>query len=345
MAALLLVGGFFSSSPPLHIDKTETKDQLYSLNHKMTKEELQQERSYSSNMTKEELEQELEEMFVGREPLRKTLIDIFIWAQDLRDRQEIDNSTIRRTLMHTVFIGNPGTGKTMVAKKLGDIFKSFGLAKSGHVVEALRGDLVGESSKQTAQNVERQMQKAKDGILFVDEAYRLSSSSDAVEEILLRLNATNDFILILAGYPDEMQKLFLMNNGLPRRFYQIIKLDDYTPHELTKICNRQAHERGYVLDQAAEQKFLELLDKNCSNPSLERQGPDGEKVYESIISQYNAGLCDHLLFAAEKEKALRMEQKRGSLSRIEWKREINELKEEDFTKGFEKWLSESSQLR
>lgn len=101
MAALLLVGGFFSSSPPLHIDKTETKDQLYSLNHKMTKEELQQERSYSSNMTKEELEQELEEMFVGREPLRKTLIDIFIWAQDLRDRQEIDNSTIRRTLMHT----------------------------------------------------------------------------------------------------------------------------------------------------------------------------------------------------------------------------------------------------
>ncbi|CAK9066225.1 unnamed protein product [Durusdinium trenchii] len=133
MAALLLVGGFFSSSPPLHIDKTETKDQLYSLNHKMTKEELQQERSYSSNMTKEELEQELEEMFVGREPLRKTLIDIFIWAQDLRDRQEIDNSTIRRTLMHTVFIGNPGTGKTMVAKKLGDIFKSFGLAKSGRV--------------------------------------------------------------------------------------------------------------------------------------------------------------------------------------------------------------------
>lgn len=82
--------------------------------------------------------------------------------------------------MHTVFVGNPGTGKTTVAKIVGKMFKQFGLVQKGHVVEAQRGDLVGQNTKETAQNVEKQMQQAKGGILFVDEAYRLREDRKSV---------------------------------------------------------------------------------------------------------------------------------------------------------------------
>ena len=93
------------------------------------------------------------------------------------------------------------------------------------------------------------MQKAKGGILFVDEAYRLKDSSDAVAEIMLRLNSTNDFILILAGYPEEMKELFGLNNGLPRRFYKLIRLDDYEPKDIAQICVQKAQEHGYSVNE------------------------------------------------------------------------------------------------
>ena len=184
------------------------------------------------------------------------------------------------------------------------------------------------------------MQKAKGGILFVDEAYRLKDSSDAVAEIMLRLNSTNDFILILAGYPEEMQELFGLNNGLPRRFYKLIRLDDYEPKDIAQICVQKAQEHKYSVN---ETELTELLKEKCSNKRFKGVGPSGKTFSKSIISQYNAGLCEHLLFNTEKHKAKRLEEKRKKAERpTAGPDEENILIKEDFEEGLNEWLNEFS---
>lgn len=280
-----------------------------------------------------EFKRHLRDLFVGRDELKKTLLEIFTWAEDLKERRE-QHSSIPMTPMHTVFVGNPGTGKTTVAKIVGKMFKQFGLVQKGHVVEAQRGDLVGQNTKETAQNVEKQMQQAKGGILFVDEAYRLRDSKDAVEEIMLRLNATNDFILILAGYPQEMKELLGVNDGLPRRFYQLIQLADYKPSELAEICIEKAKGHQYQ-DLPSSSELEDLLNNSCVNRPQTANGTS-TTCAKPLISQYNAGLCDHLLFVAEKEKAMRITGREAT------KKEKDCLKIDDFEKGLQKWLEELS---
>lgn len=151
---------------------------------------------------------------------------------------------------HMLFLGNPGTGKTTVARIIGEIYKDLGLVKKGHVVEVTREHLVAEYVGQTAIKTQKVVDSAIDGILFVDEAYRLARGGEndfgveAVDTILARMENDRDrLVVIFAGYEEDMKDLFKMNTGLDSRFKYKIFFEDYTAAELKQIFKLLAVKR------------------------------------------------------------------------------------------------------
>jgi len=172
--------------------------------------------------------------------------------------------------LHAVFKGNPGTGKTTVARMLGRIYKELGLLKKGHVHEVDRGDLVAEFIGQTAPKTKEAIKKAKDGILFIDEAYSLARKDDdskdfgkeAIEILLKELSDAQDIAIIVAGYPTEMNTFMESNPGLKSRFNMTYDFPDYLPQELIKIAEYACEKRGVKLSKnASEELYKHLVDE------------------------------------------------------------------------------------
>ncbi len=180
---------------------------------------------------------------------------------------------------HYVFTGNPGTGKTTVARIMADVFKTLGILSRGHLVEADRAKLVAGYSGQTAIKTNQLIDTAMGGVLFIDEAYTLKSSdndafgAEAVDTLLKRLeDDRGKFICIVAGYTDQMHDFIDSNPGLKSRFTQTIHFDDYTPEELTQIFLNLAVGKNFVIDGPTKQavgRYFEQLylrrDKNFGN--------------------------------------------------------------------------------
>lgn len=165
-----------------------------------------------------------------------------------------------------VFKGNPGTGKTTVARILGSIFKELGVLSKGHLVEVERADLVGEYIGHTAQKTREQIKKALGGILFVDEAYSLARGGEkdfGKESIDCLVKAMedhrDDLVLILAGYREEMEYFLQTNPGLRSRFPIRIDFPDYTLDELLEIAQIFLAERDYCLSPSAREELLRQL--------------------------------------------------------------------------------------
>lgn len=153
---------------------------------------------------------------------------------------------------HLVFTGNPGTGKTTVARLIGQLYKSLGLLSSGHLIEANRSTLVGGYVGQTALKTRQVCEQAKGGVLFIDEAYSLAGDHgydygrEAVEELLTFMeNNRGKIAVVVAGYPEEMTKFMTMNPGLKSRFDVTIDFPDYSNDELVEIFNVIARENDY----------------------------------------------------------------------------------------------------
>ena len=158
---------------------------------------------------------------------------------------------------HMVFVGNPGTCKTTVASHLGNIYKALGILKSGHVKVVSRADLVGSYVGQTAPKVRNACRAARNGVLFVDEAYSLSESNDgfgdeAIETLLLEMeNNRGRLAVVVAGYPDLMRSFIASNPGLQSRFDRQIVFDDYSDAELVEIFILFAKSQNLILGDGA----------------------------------------------------------------------------------------------
>ena len=199
---------------------------------------------------------------------------------------------------HYVFTGNPGTGKTTVARIMADVFKTLGILSRGQLVEADRSKLVAGFSGQTAIKTNQLIDSAMGGVLFIDEAYTLKSSdndsfgSEAIDTLLKRLeDDRGKFICIVAGYTDQMHDFIDSNPGLKSRFTQTIHFEDYTPDELTQIFMNLASEKKYVIDDdtkaAIHRQFEQLYlrrDKNFGNAR------DARRIFNEAVEKQSQRL-------------------------------------------------------
>lgn len=173
---------------------------------------------------------------------------------------------------HMVFTGNPGTGKTTVADLMGEIYASLGLLSIGQVIRVERKDLIGAHVGETEQKTAEILKRAQGNVLFIDEAYTLNNDSGvdygrrALELLLQPLaNPHIDMLVILAGYPEEMEKLFQANAGLKSRFPNTFYFEDYTANELLEIVQDAAHARNYHFTPAALKALRLLIEEQLNH--------------------------------------------------------------------------------
>ncbi len=217
--------------------------------------------------TLEELLAELDAL-IGLEGVKKSVRENITYLKFTKLRKEKGYNDSDKLALHSIFTGNPGTGKTTVVKMLGKIYQRMGLLSKGHVVEVDRAALVGEFIGQTAPKTKKAIDSARGGILFIDEAYALARSDDdskdfgkEVIEILLKemSDGPGDIAIIGAGYPKEMQTFIESNPGLKSRVAHYFHFDDYLPEELYDIAIFAANKTEVSFSAEADTYLKEQL--------------------------------------------------------------------------------------
>ncbi len=211
--------------------------------------------------------------FIGLKNLKHSLSDFISYLNFIQERKLNGIETNENLSAHCLFLGNPGTGKTSVARLLGRFFKSIGMLENGHVVEVDRSSLVGEFIGETAQKTEKIINQAMGGILFIDEAYTLKRSDEgkdfgqeAIDIILKRMeDHQGKFFVIAAGYPIQMQRFLESNPGLKSRFTHTFTFEDFTPEELTDIYKLFSSREKFYLSKDAEKFLNEKLAVYCES--------------------------------------------------------------------------------
>ena len=208
---------------------------------------------------------------VGIKSAKDQVKKILAFAK-MRKAMEEKGEQLEPITLNMEFVGNPGTAKTTVARIVAGVLKEIGIITSGEFIEVGRADLVAQYVGQTAPMVKSVFNRAKGGVLFIDEAYSLLDKGngrfgdEALNMIVQEMeNNRKDTIVIFAGYPDEMDEFFLRNPGLRSRVPFRVRFDDYTTDELSDICELEAGKRGFLIDKNAKEIIKEICESSKQN--------------------------------------------------------------------------------
>jgi probable Rubsico expression protein CbbX len=215
----------------------------------------------------------LDQQLIGLLPVKKKVEEIASLLLVDRVRQQF-GLTAPRPNLHMCFTGEPGTGKTTMALQMGDLLHRLGYLEKGHVVHAMRDDLVGQFIGHTAPKTKRVLEQAMGGVLFIDEAYYLFRASDSKDygqeciDILLQVmeNDRDKLVVILAGYKDRMEDFFECNPGMSSRVAHHLDFAPYRLDELVAIGRAMLGEASYYLSDAAETAFHDYLTLQMDQP-------------------------------------------------------------------------------
>ncbi|KEZ85245.1 stage V sporulation protein K, partial [Clostridium sulfidigenes] len=213
-----------------------------------------------------DLESELSKI-IGLEEVKEYIRSLNARLRVQRERKKLGLVADNTQTLHMIFKGNPGTGKTMVARTVADVLYNIGVIKTNKLIETDRSGLVAGYVGQTAIKTKEKVMEAIDGVLFIDEAYSLSQGGtndfgkEAIDTLVKLMDDYRDrIVIILAGYSDDMDEFLDVNAGLKSRFPNIIKFEDYSTEELIEISGMLFKSKGYEIDSLAKDKLKDILD-------------------------------------------------------------------------------------
>ena len=233
--------------------------------YSLTKEDLPMAQSEAARPLDEVLN-ELDE-FIGMRGVKNSIRRLAVQSMFMKQRAAMGAGKVQQMSMNFILTGNPGTGKTSIARKMGEILQSMDILPTSRVIEASRATLVGKYMGETPKIVNNMCDKAMGGILFIDEAYTLSDGGDqygkeAIDTLMKRMeDDRGKFVVIAAGYKDKMDEFLQMNAGLASRFTHKLHIEDYNEDELLAIFKHMAQKEQYTLSAAAEFKALDTIYK------------------------------------------------------------------------------------
>lgn len=229
---------------------------------------------------------------VGLDSVKREVRTLTNMIEVGRKRQEagLKAASVRR---HLVFTGSPGTGKTTVARLYGEILASLGVLERGHLVEVSRVDLVGEHIGSTAIRTQEAFDRARGGVLFIDEAYALAPEDsgrdfgrEAIDTLVKLMEDHRDaVVVIVAGYTAEMERFLTVNPGVASRFSRTIAFPDYAPAELVRIVEQQAEEHEYRLGTGTGEALLKYFTELPKGPAF-GNGRTARQTFESMVERH-----------------------------------------------------------
>lgn len=216
---------------------------------------------------------QLDRELIGLQPVKTRIREVAALLLIDRLRRQLQLCATTPTL-HMNFTGNPGTGKTTVARRMATILHRLGYVRQGHLVAVTRDDLVGQYIGHTAPKTKEVIKKALGGVLFIDEAYYLyrpenerDYGQEAIEILLQAMeNHRDDFVVILAGYKDRMERFFESNPGFRSRIAHHIDFPDYDSEELLQIARLMLAEQNYRFSAVAEDAFIRYIERRMAQP-------------------------------------------------------------------------------